>query len=394
MDGMARAATNDADKLIDAARRLKPAIDSVRDGFDHHRRLPPAVIEAMRDTGLFGLWLPRRYGGAEVDIAGFVGVIEELARLDGSLGWCAAIAGSYGRLAGYLAPDVVTDIFRGGRSVIAGQLNPAGKAVAVANGYRVTGRWAYGSGIEHSAWSIGICVVHDGETPRLQADGSPTEHLVFMPTREVEIIDTWRVGGLRATGSHDYRVADVFVAEDHAIAAIAPAPTTAGTLYALPFRALFGVAIAATTLGIARAAIDAFEELALSKASPRTAGRLRDLALSQSDLGRAEARLRAARAFLVDAGEEVWRAVERGDPLSTRHSAVLRLANTETAVTAARVVDLMYNAGGGSSVYETSRLERCHRDIHAATQHRAVSTANYELAGRIFLGLDPGMRHF
>ena len=379
------------DRLIEAVRGLKPEIEAVRDELDQRRRLPIALVESMRAAGVFGLWLPRPLGGAALDLVDYVKVIEELAQIDGSVGWCASIAASYSRLAGYLTPDVARSIFNCDGTVVAGQLMATGKAIAVAGGYRVSGRWAFGSGIEHSDWTIGICIVHDGDAPRLD-DGAPVERLVFFPTSTAEIIDTWHVSGLRGTGSHDYRVTNVFVPENHSIEVVTPPPTTPGPLYALPFRTVFGVAIAAAALGIARGAIDAFEKLAIARGGRGGPGQLRDTPAVQSDVGRAEAHLRSARAFLLETAQDAWDEAEAGTSDALRIRAMLRLANAQAAVASAQVVDLMYNAGGGSSVYESSRLERCFRDVHAATQHRAVSPGNYELAGSVLLGLNPGIR--
>ncbi|TAJ40043.1 MAG: hypothetical protein EPO55_09885 [Reyranella sp.] len=394
MDGAltTRATPREVDHMIEAVRRLKPEIDAVRDELDQRRRMPPRLVDSMRTAGLFGLWLPRPLGGAALDLVDYVKVIEELARMDGSVGWCASIAASYSRLAGYLAPGVASRIFDGGGTVVAGQLMATGRAVAVAGGYRVSGRWAFGSGIEHSDWTIGICVVHDGDAPRLEPDGAPVERLVFFPTSAAEIIDTWHVSGLRGTGSHDYSVTDLFVPENHSIEIVTPVPTTPGPLYALPFRTVFGVAIASAALGIARGAIDAFERLAIARAGRGGPGQLRDTPAVQGDVGRAESLLRSARAFLLETAQEAWDEIEAGRSDLLRMRALLRLANTQAAAASAQVVDLMYNAGGGSSVYESSRLERCFRDVHAAIQHRAVSAGNYELAGSVLLGLDPGIR--
>jgi len=394
MDGAltTRTTPRDVDRLIEGVRCLQPEIDAVRDQFDQRRRLPPGLVDSMRASGIFGLWLPKSLGGAALTVVDYVKVIEELARIDGSVGWCASIGASYSRLAGYLEPDVAEGIFGGGGTVVAGQLMATARAVAVAGGYRVTGRWAFGSGIEHSDWTIGIGVVHDGDVPRLEPDGAPVERLVFFPTSAAEIIDTWHVAGLRGTGSHDYSVTDLFVPENHSIEVITPLPTVPGPLYALPFRAVFGVAIAAAALGIARGAIDTFEKLAFARAARGGPGQLRDTAAVQADVGRAESILRSGRALLLETARDAWEEIEAGGSDSLRLRAHLRLANTQAAVASAQAVDLMYNAGGGTSVYEASRLERYFRDIHAATQHRAVSVGNYELGGSVLLGLDPGMR--
>src|SRR5262245_44661830 len=384
----------EAGSLIEAARALKPEIDAVRDELDRQRRLPAALVEAMCSAGMFSLWLPQTLGGPALNVIEFIKIIEELARFDGSVGWCATNGAGYSRLAGYLPSKVADEIFDNGRSVLAGTLNPTGKAVAVAGGYRVTGRWAYGSGITHSNWTIGNCILHDGDRPRRDTDGTPEVRLMIFPTRTMAIIDTWHVGGLRGTGSHDYRVADLYVAQDYSFPGFTPAPTVTGTLYTLPMITVAGVTIAAVPLGIARAAIDALIDLAQGKTPMGSSALLRDRPAVQADIGSAEALLRSARAFLFEAVQELWDEVEGGVTASVRKRAFVRLANAGAAEASAQVVHLMHRAGGGSSIYESNRLERCFRDVHAATQHLAVAAANYEIGGRVLLGLDPGTSRF
>src|SRR5262245_63804232 len=120
-----------AGSFIEAARALKSEIDAVRDELDRQRRLPPALVEAMRSAGLFSLWLPQTLGGPALNIIDFIKIIEELARFDGSVGWCAHNAAGYSRLAGYLPSGVAAQIFDGGRSVLAGTLDPTGKHLGV-----------------------------------------------------------------------------------------------------------------------------------------------------------------------------------------------------------------------------------------------------------------------
>ena len=150
-------------------------------------------------------------------------MIEELARQDGSLGWCTVVAAGYARLAGSLPDDVAAEIFGSGRSILAGTTNPSGKALAVPGGYRVTGRWSYGSFIGHSHWVLGNCVTHDAGDPRRDASGGPDFRLCLFPREQVEVFDIWRVGGLRATGSDDYQVTDLFVPEGRTIPLAVPA---------------------------------------------------------------------------------------------------------------------------------------------------------------------------
>ncbi len=165
-------------------------------------------------------------------------------------------------------------------------------------------------------------------------------------------------------------------------------PVEPGPLYAIPTIALFGAVLAAVPLGIARHAIDILVELAGTKVATRSRQSLREDVTLQAYLGRAEALLRSGRAFLNDALSEVWRAVSAGQTLGTADRAMLWLASTHAANTAKEATDLMFSAGGAASTYTASGLERCVRDIHAAAQHVTVAPANYQMAGKAFLGGD------
>jgi indole-3-acetate monooxygenase len=388
------ASPKDAETFVQAARALTPSIRAGRAESERERSLPAPLVRQMAELGLFSIWLARGLGGPELGLVDFFRIIGELARADGAAGWCATVSAGYSRFSGFLDEKVAREIFGGGRTIMAGTINPTGKAVAVPGGFRVSGRWAYGSFIQHSSWTVGNCFVHDGEQPRRGADGAPDMRLMLFPTREVEIFDTWRVAGLRGTGSHDFAVHDLFVPEDHAIAGFAAKPTQPGTLYAAPFITVFAMCLASVPLGIARAAIEAFTELAEGKTPMGGASRLREKASAQSDLGKAEALLSSARAFMFDEANKLWETVAAGDAPSLKQRAVARLSAAQAASASAQAVDLLYNAAGGSALYEDNLLERCFRDVHATTQHVGIAASNFELSGRVLLGLDPGTPRF
>jgi indole-3-acetate monooxygenase len=335
----------------------------------------------------------RAYGGPELTFPEFLAVIEELSRADGSVGWCAMVASVWSRLTGYIAESAGRQIFdRNNR--LAGSVNPTGKAVAVPGGFRVTGRWSYGSFIQHSQWTVGNSVVHDGETRRLDDSGAPDIRFMIFPTADVEIIDNWHVAGLRGTGSSDFHVSDLFVPEERSLSAFAPTLVQPATLYAIPQITTFAASLPCVSLGIARAAIDAFTDLAEGKTPMGSASRLREKPIAQSDLGRAEAHLRSGRAFLLDAMQEIWDEAAVGRTPTLRQRAIARLAAVKAAEASAQAVDLLYNAAGGTALFESNPLERCFRDVHATTQHIGTQAANFELAGRVLLGLDPGTARF
>jgi len=385
---------NDAEGFLAAARELAPSIRAVRAAIDRERTLPAPLVRQMADAGLFSIWLARSLGGPELTTFDFLRIIEALSRADGAVGWCAMVSAGYSRLSGYLSDAVAREIFGDGRSIVAGTINPTGKAVPVPGGYRVSGNWNFGSFIQHSSWTVGSSVITENDAPRRGPDGAPDMRLMLFPTRDIEILDTWHVGGLRGTGSHDFRVEDLFVPEERAIDAFTAKPVRPGTLFAAPFITVFQMALASVPLGIARAAIDAFVELAEGKTPIGASSRLREKASAQADVGKAEALLGSARAFLVESLHGIWDTVAAGRMPSVPQRATARLAAAQAAAASAQAVDLVYNAAGGTALYESNPIERCFRDVHATTQHVGIASVNFEISGRVLLGLDPGTPRF
>jgi alkylation response protein AidB-like acyl-CoA dehydrogenase len=211
------------------------------------------------------------------------------------------------------------------------------------------------------------------------------------------VIDTWHVSGLRGTGSHDFAVTDLFVPEQNTVPLrdFTPVPTQPGPIYAIPMAPIFSSILAAILLGIARSAIEALVTLAAGKTPMGSPKVLRERALVQADLARAEALVRAGRAFLFNEVDAMWREVLAGRTITVRRRALVRLAASEAGRYAIQAVNLVYAAGGSTSIREDNRIERCWRDAHAAVQHFSVSEhANLEPVGRVLLGLEPGTARF
>jgi alkylation response protein AidB-like acyl-CoA dehydrogenase len=244
------------------------------------------------------------------------------------------------------------------------------------------------SGISHSTWLLGNCRVFDGDTPRVTSQSAPVVRVLFFPRSEVEIIDTWHVAGLRGTGSHDYKVEDVFVPA-HRACALIDEPVRAGPLYGLPYVTIATVLMAAVALGIARHAVDALEELSAAKIPARSQVTLKEHALAQAQIGEAEGLLRAGRAFVYQTLGEAWATAQQQGRIPWTQHGLLRLSGTQAVTQALEAVDIVYRTGGSSSIYTSMPFERCLRDIRTATQHHCVTPTNYETAGQFFLGYDP-----
>ena len=365
-----------------AARRLQPIVMELRDRFDVDRALPGSLVEELHAAGFFRMWLPRAIGGAELAPLEFLEVVEELSRQDGSVGWCTTIAAGSARLAGALEEDAARTVFGSGEGVLVGALYPAGKAVAVSGGYRVSGRWSYGSFIGYADWVASGC---------LTEAGAPL--LFLCPRSQVEVIDVWDVTGLRATASNDYRVKDLFVPERLTIPLVdfQPPPRRDGPLYAIPMTSVFFSSIATVAMGIARAAIDTLVEMAAAKRSAGSLVPLRENALVQIDLAHSEALLGSARAYLFEELASMWRDVVADRPITERDRAKVKLAACHAARSAIEAVELAYQSAGGAALRYGSRLERCFRDVHVAGQHAMLSRqGTLEPVGRVLLGLSPG----
>ncbi len=356
-------------ELLDAAVGLGPKIRELAPKAEADRRLPDELAERFGDLGIWRMCTPAVVGGLELPLDETLAVIEALSRADGSVGWCAMISGTSGLFFAGFDPEVSKRLLSP-TTCVCGVVAPGGKATPTEGGYRVSGRWAFGSNVHHADF-MGLSAVTD--------DGVRS---VLLPRTDFEIVDTWHTSGLRGTGSNDVVADDVFVPAEHTTI-LGGSPTVDGALYAFPLFGLLALGVASVCLGIARGSID--ELTALASAKTPTGSR-KPLALrghTQMEVAKATAELEAARAFVFGTVRRIW-----GTQPTIDDRVQLRLAATHAARTSADVVDRMYDLGGGSSIYESSKLQRDFRDIHAATQHLVVSPSTYELTGRVLLGVE------
>jgi len=320
--------------------------------------------------------VPASLGGGEVAPAEALATIESLAEADGAAAWCVMIGATTGILSAYLAEAQAREIFRPG-TICGGVYAPLGRGEPTPGGWLVSGRWPFASGCQHCDWLLGGALVESGPPRQM-----------FFPAASVEVIDTWEVSGLMGTGSNDIEVKDVSVPEGRSVALTVDRPRHPGGLYAFPVFGLLALGIAAVALGIARGSIQDLLDLAGAKMPTGSRRKLAERPLIQAQVAEAEGVLGGARSFVREAVEQAWEAAASGAPLDLRSRARLRLAATHATIASARVVDLMYGAGGGTSIYRSSPLQRRFRDVHTATQHVMVAPPTLELVGRVLLGLE------
>jgi alkylation response protein AidB-like acyl-CoA dehydrogenase len=260
--------------LLEVARIFRPRILAERDHIEASRRLPENLARELAQAGFFRIVLPRAYGGLDLTPMEAMEVFEELARADASVAWCVWNGNTHWTAA-QLFPDTARTIHANPDVITANSTRASGQARVVPGGYRVNGRWSLVSGCELGTWMVLLCRVYEDGKPRLTPAGAPETRFMLLPADACEIIDTWNVGGLRGTGSHDVVVCDVFVPNSFGSGFfdryVLPEPR-----YRIPPFSRVIPGLGAMALGIARTAIDAFIEIAGGKTPERTTQRLRD----------------------------------------------------------------------------------------------------------------------
>src|SRR5258708_9905561 len=369
---------------------LAPAISSRAAEIEAARRMPPDLVEAMKSIGVFRIFVPQRHGGLELDLPAALQIFLALSRIDGAVGWAAMIGGGCDIFASLLAREAYEQVYQSGPDVIiAGSAQPAGTAEAVSGGWRVNGRWPFASGCQHADWMFGLCVVTEGGKalpgPAGEA-GPPLVRGVFMPARNWQIEDTWYVAGLKGTGSHHIALRDAVIPATNFFDLTNGRPCLPGPLYQAVLQ-LLPLLHGASSVGIAEGALDELVELAnTGRKQLQTSVPMRDSETFQAELGRIEAELRAARAFLELQAASHWR---HGLPGTLKDEALLT-QGTQTAIwlatTWVRAADACFALAGSSALYESSPLQRRLRDLHAAAQHGAAQQRHFVKAGKLLLG--------
>jgi len=365
-----------AHPALTAAHSLAPELSARASEMDEARRLPADLAATMATAGIFRAITPASLGGMEGSPAVFMEMLEALARANASAAWCAMIACTSTLASAHLSPDVAREIFSAPEMIAAGIFAPMGKAAVDGDDYILNGRWPWGSGAANSDW-VGLGAIVEGEkAPRM----------LFMPTDQVELLDTWHVAGLRGTGSGDIVAKNIRVPKTHSIPSLFSAPVETGALYTFPPFGLLGIGVASVALGNAGGALDEFHTLASAKKNQGSSRTLSERPNIQSRYAENLAALKAARSFMTEEIALTWAQAQSEGAQSVERRAALRLACTHMSRTAANICRAVYDMGGGAVLFEDSPIQRRFRDAHAITQHIVTAPASYELFGRVLFG--------
>lgn len=379
----------DMSYYLETARELADWIAANTDRIDRERQLPTEIADAMVAKGFFRLLVPRTLGGVELDHPDFLKIVEIFAEVDASTAWCVNQNNVFATNATRMSPQTAKALYDDPRVVITnGPPTVTSKAVPTEGGHRLSGRWNFSSGIPHATWVAALTpVVRPGDPQRSLSDRS-TSRMFLVPKKDVRLIDTWDVVGLRGTGSFSFEIDDLFVPETHSYDP-ASAPREDGPLYCVPTMLFFAAGFATVALGAARSALNAAIEIAKTKVEMLGDDTLRDLSTTQRTVGEAEAIWGAAKAYLRETTADMWKSACKNRSLTYEERIRLRLAGTHGIRCAGEVVDIAYTLGGSGSIFAHSPVQRRFRDVHTITQQIQGRLSHYDTAGQFFLGLEP-----
>jgi alkylation response protein AidB-like acyl-CoA dehydrogenase len=375
-----------SDEILERARKLTPQVAARADEIARLRQLPAELVGELKAAGVFRMPMPAAWGGPEMSPRAQNEVVEALATVDASVGWCVMIGSDAGFYASFLEEGAARALYPDLDMVTAGMLQPAGRAFRVPGGYRVSGRWAFGSGCTHADVIVGGCLVFEGEQPLLDERGLPSWRVMLAPASSWQVLDTWYTTGLAGSGSHDYTTSDLFVPEAHSFSLHEPARRKE-PLYR--FTGSFFLNMHGVALGIARHAIDVVRGLAEEKTLVPELVLMRNVPRVRSALARAEGLLGAARAYTYETMDRAWEALQREGRLSHELRLHVSLSRVNAFQTARDVAQLMLDTAGSSSIYSSSPLDRLLRDAITVRTHVAVQDRLMEQIAALAVGEDP-----
>lgn len=361
------------DQLLSDIRARRNEIEALR-------HIPQDLIERFKAAGIYRAFVPKEFGGDEKTPAQFLQVIEAIAAADGSAGWVASFGMSPAYLAG-LPMSSIEQVWGNSPDVVfAGGAFPPQEVKKVDGGYRVSGRWPWGSGCM-GASLIGVSIKIDG--------AGPLPHMAVLPAEQVSIDEnTWEVHGMASSGSFDMVVDDVFVGEEWVFER-GGALTLDAPFFRYPPLAISAQVLSVTALGVAREAIDMVVAMSVGQKTVTGAPKIGDRHYAQIEIAKAEAKVQSSRAFFYQATDEAWQAVLKDGKASKEQVSMLRLATTNLTRECAEATQIAYRLAGMASTYYENHLSRCYRDVNMPTQHALMGEITYQNAGAMMFGNEP-----
>ncbi|MGE4608143.1 MAG: acyl-CoA dehydrogenase family protein [Myxococcota bacterium] len=366
MSTLSVAAETPAEGLVERVRALTPLISQRSFEAERSRQPDDDVIEALKATGVFKSFVPRHFGGYEIDLATFVDIGLIVSEACASTGWITTFYMEHNWALVRFSDELQAEIFGRQPFVLApGGVGPSGLAKPVGGGYELSGRWKFGSGIVHADW-----VLLSG---RIDSEDEPMPRTFLLPREKVKAPDTWNVDGMAATGSHDMVVEAVYVPHSHVslpLPSLAHArPIGSPSMHRYPIIPFLALTAAIPAVGCAKRALTLFRERLSERVLFGTATIQAEKLPAQIRLAHAFAEVSAAESLLRDAATRIEDFSRSDEPSSGRVVAPLRLQIALVVRNCRNVIRDILEASGASAHFQDHELQRIHRDIHMMGAH-------------------------
>jgi len=373
--------------LMEHVRKIGPVLDQHSGENESLGRLNEATFEALKPLRMSHIFAGEQIGGAQLSPTQGLQLIEAITYHSGAAGWVSMVHACIGAMSAAFLPDTaVARLFGAGiDNRFSGQGTPTGMLKKVDGGYRLNGKWSYASGIHHATFTHTAALLDDGTgQPAKDENGNVVVLCAHAPVGDHDLLGNWDVLGLQATGSIDYSAKDVFIPDDMVFPILTAEPQRQKEFFSLGVVGLAAIGHSGWAIGASRRMLDEVAKYALTKTG--RAGLLGESDKFWFDYGQAEARVRAARAFLFEIWREVEASIEAGNRVSTRQISVIHLAKSQVHEAGVDACQFVYRAAGGASL-RRGVMQRVYREMLTAANHFTINPNIVAAAGRELAGL-------
>jgi indole-3-acetate monooxygenase len=375
----------DTAAIMARVKEIDPIVREHAAQAEGERRLSSAVVDALRWSGVFRMAMPAAWGGPETDVCKQVEIIEALARADASAAWCAMIGSESGFFASYIDEPAARRLFPSLDTIVAGFQGPSGVLEVCDGGYRLSGRWSFGSGVTHADVILGGATVTENGEPRRTKSGRLDVRVAMLPATQWQVLETWDPDGLAGSGSHDYTIADAFVPDEYTwVPGHYKRPEPLYSWFGLAPSAGVGVA-----LGVAAEAFDVARSSLQEKYSKVLMGSVTGEPNVRAALARAAALIGSTRSYVYDTLGGFAATIQAGDEPSFDQRAQWAGCVVHTGTTCRDAVQMLVDAVGSAALQRSSPLGRRLRDLNMIAQHGLTNQRVWEWAGGLYFGKRP-----
>lgn len=362
--------TPEGDALLRALQAMVPDLRDRAAAAEAAGTIPQVSIDALKQAGAFRAVVPKRYGGLELPYPYIPQIFRLLGRGCSSTSWCMGFLIYHNYQFGHFPLAAQDEVWSGvGFTMAPGQVMPSGKATKVGGGYRITGRWGYATGIRHGDWMLLSAPTEIGE-------GRSELRRFYVPVAEFEVLDTWNVVAMKATGSHDVVLDDVFVpahrsilVEDMREMRAEGLQHNTGPLWRIPLLSYMVMACAGPMVGAAEALLQIVTDVMKVKEGAYSGDKQAGLMSQNIRIARLAMDLDATIRLWEGHIEALWDQVRGGETPSRERRAEIRAVTAHVVRNCFEIIDELSRCVGSRSYYADSPVQRFHRDMSSLSTH-------------------------